>query len=85
MKPIIEIPSAPAGRPHLWIAILLALVAAGTVTASLPDPSDLPVHAALPDPLVMFDRREVTTRAMWVEQRRGELIRLFQHLGEFTW
>lgn len=33
---------------------------------------------ALPDPLVMFDGRKVSSREMWVSERRPELIRLFQ-------
>jgi len=42
-------------------------------------PADLPVHAELPDPLLMLDGRKVTSRDMWVNERRPELIRLFQH------
>jgi hypothetical protein len=33
----------------------------------------------LPDPLTMFDGRQVTSREQWVRNRRPELIRLFQH------
>lgn len=44
-----------------------------------PKPADLPLQALLPDPLVMFDGRKVTSPEMWRNERRPELIRLFQH------
>jgi len=46
---------------------------------SLDAPSTLPAQTRLPDPLVMLDGRKVTTREMWLNERRPELIRLFQH------
>jgi hypothetical protein len=42
-------------------------------------PEELPAHSALPDPLVMFDGRKVSTPETWINERRPELIRLFQH------
>ena len=47
--------------------------------ADLPKPADLPAQTSLPDPLVMLDGRKVTTTKMWLNERRPELIRLFQH------
>lgn len=44
-----------------------------------PSSAELPVQAGLPDPLVMLDGRKVTTREMWIKERRPELIGLFQH------
>jgi len=41
--------------------------------------SELASRTGLPDPLVMLDGRQVTTRQQWVNERRPELIRLFQH------
>ncbi len=41
--------------------------------------TDLPVQAALPDPLIMLDGRKVASVEMWRNERRPELIRLFQH------
>lgn len=41
--------------------------------------SELASRTGLPDPLVMLDGRRVTTREQWVNERRPELIRLFQH------
>ena len=51
----------------------------GQPSAALPNPTDLPSQATLPDPLIMLDGRKVTTREMWLKERRPELIRLFQH------
>jgi hypothetical protein len=51
----------------------------GLAAAGLPKPSELPSQPSLPDPLVMLDGRKVTTREMWMKERRPELIRLFQH------
>lgn len=44
-----------------------------------PDIEDLPVIRELPDPLVMFDGTPVASVDQWREQRRPELISLFQH------
>ena len=52
---------------------------AGRAAAEFPAPKDLPKHAELPDPLVMFDGTKVTTKEQWTEKRRPELKALFQH------
>jgi hypothetical protein len=44
-----------------------------------PDASELPSNPALPDPLVMFDGRHVTSASQWIDQRRPELKALFEH------
>lgn len=44
-----------------------------------PPISELPFQADFPDPLIMFDGRRVTTEEQWVNERRPELIVLFQH------
>ena len=44
-----------------------------------PAVSDLPVIKELPDPLVMFDGSQVTSAGQWRNDRRPELISLFQH------
>jgi hypothetical protein len=41
--------------------------------------SELPVRPEFPDPLVMLDGRPITTREQWTNERRPELIALFQH------
>ncbi len=47
--------------------------------ASFPDASELPSRPSLPDPLVMFNGKPVTTKEQWVNERRPELKALFQH------
>ena len=44
-----------------------------------PDPSDLPEVTELPPVLEMFDGTPVTTAKKWQQERRPELISLFQH------
>lgn len=72
----------------LFTGRLLALAAgAGLLAAAgaLAEPMELPPVSALkaqpemPDPLVMFDGRRVTSREQWERERRPELKRLFQH------
>ena len=73
-------------RAHTTLALALtllgtspAIVAAPAGRSSFPDPSALPSQAALPDPLVMFDGRAVSSPEMWFKERRPELQALFQH------
>jgi len=67
----------------LAIGLCAAFRAAGAESSStealLPAPSTLKPQAGLPDPLVMFDGRPVTTRDQWFKERRPELQALFQH------
>ena len=56
----------------LWVAPMAA-------RAQFPEVKDLPVQLNLPDPLVQLDGQRVTTREQWINQRRPELKRLFQH------
>ena len=44
-----------------------------------PEPEKLPSHPELPDPLVMFNGDRVTTKEQWLDKRRPELKKLFQH------
>lgn len=69
------VPPNPPGAD--WV-LHLQLITRGA-GAALPQPADLPPQATLPDPLVMLDGRKVTSREMWMNERRPELIRLFQH------
>jgi hypothetical protein len=62
--------------------ILATLLLMGTTMAQtnpFPAASALPERKELPDPLVMFDGKPVTSKAQWVKQRRPELKALFQH------
>ncbi|MBO0698710.1 MAG: acetylxylan esterase [Zavarzinella sp.] len=47
--------------------------------ADFPAPKDLPSRPELPDPLVMFDGTKVTSKEQWRDNRRPELMALFQH------
>ncbi len=66
---------------HYFVSSLvsLLLLASVALAADLPDPEKLPAHKELPDPLVMFDGTRVRTADDWVNKRRPELKRLFQH------
>jgi hypothetical protein len=76
---------------HAFGIVLTACAAAGMMAAttlgppSLPPAADLPPltdltpNPDMPDPLVMFDGRRVTTREQWEKERRPELKTLFQH------
>src|SRR5213593_2906689 len=46
---------------------------------SFPDASALPAQTNLPDPLIMWDGRPVTSREQWNKERRPELKALFAH------
>ena len=60
---------------------LLMLLMGTTIaqTKTFPAASALPEQKSLPDPLVMFDGKPVTSKEQWVKQRRPELKALFQH------
>jgi hypothetical protein len=53
--------------------------------ADFPAFDKLPARKDLPDPLVMLDGTQVTTKDQWFKERRPELKKLFQHYmyGEF--
>jgi hypothetical protein len=57
-----------------WLALSMEAAA-----AEWPPPAELPLRAALPDPLVMFDGTAVATRDQWATQRKPELRELFEH------
>ena len=67
----------------LSVATLSVLLSLGCSTTlgprPFPAPSALTSCDALPDPLVMFDGRRVNSAEEWFDQRRPELIALFQH------
>jgi hypothetical protein len=44
-----------------------------------PDAATLPTQADLPDPLVRFDGQRVRNAKQWFNERRPELLALFQH------
>src|SRR5262245_20220213 len=68
------------------VTALLALCAfllVGCTTSAtprvLPEVSTLPTQSTLPDSLIMFDGRRVTTPAQWQGERRRELKEMFEY------
>jgi len=59
-------------------ALFLLVVATLTLHA-WPQVSELPLRHELPDPLVLFDGKPVTSKGMWQNRRRAELKLLFEH------
>ena len=66
-------------RPLLVLALFAVAAASGAPAQELPRPADLPKQDGLPDPLAFFDGRKVQSKEQWVNHRRPELQRLFQH------
>jgi dienelactone hydrolase len=66
-----------ATRPLGLAAALLGTAVASA--ADFPPPDKLPRNPNLPDPLVFFDGKKVTTHKQWFDKRRPELKALFQH------
>jgi hypothetical protein len=64
--------------PALALSLLAALALGLAARADFPPAEKLPSNPELPDPLVMFDGRRVTTKDEWVKKRRPELKALFE-------
>jgi hypothetical protein len=62
-----------------FLALTLEARAQPAAQRSFPPVAELPMRPEFPDPLVMFDGRRVTTRDQWFNERRPELIALFEH------
>ncbi|HSI11862.1 MAG TPA: hypothetical protein VK961_07450, partial [Chthoniobacter sp.] len=82
MKSPRSVPSI-RGRSVLAVSLLAAALLQGRMpeltAAELPQATELRSQSELPDPLVMLDGRRVTTREQWINERRPELVALFQH------
>src|SRR5438309_2038161 len=61
------------------LAAFLLSTPTPAAAVDFPEAGQLPARAELPDPLVMFDGRPVTSPERWVKGRRPELKALFQH------
>jgi hypothetical protein len=59
--------------------ILCALATAVLAAGPFPPVGELPSRPELPDPLVSFGGKRVTTAAEWEKERRPELKELFRH------
>lgn len=66
-------------RP-LVLSTLIALTTFRVAGAQMfPAVAKLPARPELPDPFTMFDGSKVRTRKQWHDERRPELMALFQH------
>jgi hypothetical protein len=63
----------------LLLSSLMRVCAAEQPARVFPDVSALNAQAPLPDPLVMFDGRAVTSQKQWFDERRPELKAFFEH------
>jgi hypothetical protein len=61
------------------LAALTLLVGSAVSGAEFPEVAQIPARPEMPDPLVKFDGRPVTSPEQWVRQRRPELKALFEH------
>jgi hypothetical protein len=69
-------------RPLVGLALAVALLPAAVALSQAPpeaneDESKVPPYT-LPDPLVLADGRKVSDARMWTNERRPELLRLFE-------
>jgi hypothetical protein len=62
-----------------WITLVSACAMVTMLHADFPDIDKLPARKDLPDPLVMLDGTRVATKDQWVNERRPELKKLFEH------
>ena len=63
----------------LALAGLLLFASSPFAAEKHPAASSLPASKALPNPLVMMDGRVIATAAQWRNERRPQLVDLFQH------
>jgi hypothetical protein len=72
----------PAVPWTAFMACFLAILATprpAVPQTRFPPLAELPSRPELPDPLVLFDGRRVTSKEQWFKERRPELKELFQH------
>lgn len=59
--------------------VMMAATTSGLAADRFPPVSELKSQPELPNPLIAFDGTPVTTPEQWRKERRGEIIRLFEH------
>ena len=64
--------------PRLLAIAVIAMTTPNLARSAFPDVDQLPDRPGMPDPLVMLDGTPVKTADQWREQRRPELIALFE-------
>jgi hypothetical protein len=72
----------PTAVQTVSFAVFLAFFAtprSAVPQTRFPSAADLPSRLELPDPLVMFDGRPVTSKERWFRERGPELREFFQH------
>lgn len=63
----------------LLLPAVVMVTAPPLVNADYPPVEQLPMRPELPDPLVMLNGDQVTSKQQWEQQRKPELKELFQH------
>ncbi len=68
-------------KVSVFVFISISLIFTPSIAAAevFPPVSALPSQVGFPDPLVMLNGQRVTTRDQWFNERRPELLALFQH------
>ncbi len=74
-----RIHSFAAGLPLPLFIAMTALATPVRAAAPLPEAAQLPIQTEWPNPLATFQGAAVTTKKLWVKERRPELKGLFQH------
>ena len=64
---------------RMRFALPTLLLAMPLFAADFPAPAELPLHPALPDPLVARDGARIMTKEQWEKVRKPELLALFEH------
>jgi cephalosporin-C deacetylase-like acetyl esterase len=64
---------------RIGVMLMVVAVTSIAVGGDFPTTDKLPIKKELPDPLVMFNGKRVTTKEQWFNERRPELKKLFEH------
>ncbi|MFC1746959.1 acetylxylan esterase [Candidatus Neomarinimicrobiota bacterium] len=70
-------PISPGKRTTLFLIIMCAIIVNAQSGNANYDEASIPEHT-LPDPLVLADGTEITAAGLWWDQRRPEILKLFE-------